>query len=129
MLNSVNDRQVGGTHYSQVGDFQHWDLVIHTKMHYLLGCCTKYLFRWRGKNGLEDLKKAIHYLEKYQEMGTIDKMVAVDDAFISLITAHFKIPPREAFVVKSLISSHQDLYQARIELASLIKDVENGHYS
>lgn len=29
---------------------------------------TKYVDRWRDKNGLEDIDKAIHYLQKYREL-------------------------------------------------------------
>lgn len=63
----ANDRQVGGEHYKK--GYQHWDFVCDTGMHYLLGCATKYLTRWREKNGLEDLEKPIHYLEKATEKG------------------------------------------------------------
>ena len=61
----ANDRQVGGEHY--IKKYQHWDFVCDTGMHYLLGCATKYVTRWREKNGLEDLEKPIHYLEKAVE--------------------------------------------------------------
>ena len=61
----ANDRQEGGDHYA--GDYQHWDWVTDIGLHYLLGCASKYVCRWRKKNGQEDLKKALHYLEKAQE--------------------------------------------------------------
>ena len=32
------------------------------------GCAIKYLSRWREKGGLQDLKKARHYLDKLIEM-------------------------------------------------------------
>lgn len=34
---------------------------------YLYGNVLKYMWRWQDKNGLEDLKKAAHYLEWLQE--------------------------------------------------------------
>lgn len=57
-----NDYQVGGKHYQS--RYQHWDFVIDTDLHYLIACATKYIFRWREKNGIEDLRKACHYLDK-----------------------------------------------------------------
>lgn len=57
-----NDRQVGGEHYKSA--LQHWDWVLASGLSYLQGCATKYLVRWRAKNGVEDLKKADHYVEK-----------------------------------------------------------------
>mgnify|MGYP003639067901 CR=1 FL=1 len=54
--------QVGGDHYKS--DYQHWDFVCDTGLHYLLACATKYISRWRKKNGIEDLKKSLHYINK-----------------------------------------------------------------
>ena len=69
---SANDKQVGGTHYKDLGDLQHWDVVARLGWDYYLGCATKYLWRL-GKKGspekaLEDLSKAIHFLEKKREL-------------------------------------------------------------
>lgn len=63
---SANDRQVGGEHYKDSG-FQHWDFAIAAELNYLEGCITKYVTRWRKKNGLQDLEKAAHFLEKLLE--------------------------------------------------------------
>ena len=68
MTTTANDRQEGGDHYKK-REYQHWDFVVDTGMHYLLGCATKYVARWRDKNGAQDLKKAVHYLEKAAEAG------------------------------------------------------------
>ena len=66
----ANDRQVGGDHY-KVGELQHWDLL---GPEYLMGCATKYISRWRRKNGVQDLEKALHYAEKLLEVVTRDGM-------------------------------------------------------
>jgi len=59
----ANDIQVGGEHYKT--EYQHWDAMVDLYgPEYLLGCATKYIVRWRRKNGLEDLKKSIHYIQK-----------------------------------------------------------------
>ena len=63
-------KQVGGTHYAVArgkcpnceGPIQHWDLTASEP--YLEANATKYVLRHRGKNGFEDLKKAISYVEK-----------------------------------------------------------------
>lgn len=65
MANS-NDRQVGGGHY--MGPVQHWDLAAQRNYDYFQGQITKYVDRWKNKNGLQDLKKAQHFLEKYIEL-------------------------------------------------------------
>jgi len=64
-----NSYQVGGTHYQSA--LQHWDFVAAYGLDYFQGVATKYITRWRNKNGLEDLKKAQHYLRKRIELTTV----------------------------------------------------------
>jgi hypothetical protein len=65
----ANARQVAGEHYQQPeGVPQHWDLVDMYQWDYFQGQVTKYLMRWKLKNGIEDLEKARHYLDKYIEI-------------------------------------------------------------
>lgn len=65
-MQSANDIQIGGGHY-KARRYQHWDFVCDTGLHYLLGCFTKYVSRWRDKNGRQDLEKSLHYLHKAEE--------------------------------------------------------------
>lgn len=62
----ANLRQVGGSHYRS--EIQHWDYVWVNKLDYFQGQITKYVTRWRSKNGLADLEKARHFLDKYIEL-------------------------------------------------------------
>ena len=63
----ANDIQHGGTHYKQFKDFQPWDVVTAWGLGYLDGTALKYIARWKYKNGVEDIKKAIHFLQKLLE--------------------------------------------------------------
>jgi hypothetical protein len=54
--------QEGGDHY-QV-EYQHWDWVLEAEIGYLAGNATKYISRWRKKNGVQDLLKALSYIDK-----------------------------------------------------------------
>jgi hypothetical protein len=47
---------------------QHWDLVKIFGWDYFQGQITKYVMRWRDKNGIQDLDKAAHFLQKYSEI-------------------------------------------------------------
>ena len=38
--------------------------VIITRYSMSIGCATKYVARWRDKDGIKDLRKSIHYLSK-----------------------------------------------------------------
>jgi len=62
---SANDHQIGGDHYKS--SLQHWDWAINIRLGYLESAATKYVTRWRGKNGVQDVEKAIHYLIKAKE--------------------------------------------------------------
>lgn len=64
-IGSANDHQVGGQHYAK--PIQHWDYVVAQGLGYFEGQITKYVSRWRDKNGLEDLHKAKHFLDKLIE--------------------------------------------------------------
>ena len=75
---SANSKQVGGKHYSKYGDLQPWDVVIAWKLGYLEGTALKYIARWRDKNGVEDIQKAIHFLEKLIEVEK-NKQQTIDD--------------------------------------------------
>jgi Cdc6-like AAA superfamily ATPase len=50
------------------GKLQHWDVVHHFDLDYFQGQITKYVMRWKDKNGLQDLRKAQHFLDKYIEL-------------------------------------------------------------
>lgn len=63
---AANDKQVGGGHYK--GGMEHWDIVAHHDLDYFQGQITKYVMRWKKKNGVQDLLKAQHFLEKYIEL-------------------------------------------------------------
>jgi hypothetical protein len=62
----ANERQHGGDHYKGA-EFQHWDLIVKNRIGYLEGHATKYLSRWRKKNGVEDLQKSLHFVDKLSE--------------------------------------------------------------
>lgn len=57
-----NKIQVGGDHYKST--YNHWDFCVNTAQDYITGNATKYISRWRKKGGIEDLKKALHYVQK-----------------------------------------------------------------
>lgn len=61
------DKQVGGTHYTKKS-IQPWDYIYENNLCYFTGNAVKYLSRWKDKGGVEDLKKAIHYIEKLIEL-------------------------------------------------------------
>ena len=79
---AANDRQVGGKHFKS--ELQHWDWVWANELDYFQGQITKYVMRWKLKGGVEDLKKAQHFLEKYIELiEKEDEGVAPTEAYVN----------------------------------------------
>ena len=64
---SANAKQHGGDHYKNAA-IQPWDYIDANNIPFLEGSAIKYLTRWRDKGGLEDLRKAIHFIEKRIEL-------------------------------------------------------------
>lgn len=65
---SVRNRQVAGTHYQKA--IQPWDIISEWELDFWEGNVVKYILRWKDKDGVQDLKKAKHYLEYLIERET-----------------------------------------------------------
>jgi len=64
-IKSANEKQIGGKHYKTT--IEPWDFVLANNIGFLEGNAIKYIARHKQKNGIEDIDKAIHYLEKLKE--------------------------------------------------------------
>lgn len=56
------ERQVGGNHYAKY-PIQPTEYIIRNGLNFCEGNIVKYVTRWKDKGGVEDLKKARHYLD------------------------------------------------------------------
>ena len=65
---SANQKQIDGDHYHS--EIQPWDFIVANDIPFLEGNVIKYICRHRKKNGVRDLEKAKHYLEKLIEVET-----------------------------------------------------------
>ena len=64
-VHTARDTQVGGSHYQN--KIQPFDIIDAWELDFYEGNVLKYLLRYRYKNGIQDLKKAAHYLQKVTE--------------------------------------------------------------
>lgn len=64
---SALNKQVDGSHYRDKG-IQPIIYIHANNLGFCEGNVVKYVTRWRDKNGVADLKKAIHYLELLIEL-------------------------------------------------------------
>jgi len=60
--NNPMNTQVGGDHYSKM-KIQPTEFILANDIPFCEGNVIKYISRWKSKNGIEDLKKVIHYAE------------------------------------------------------------------
>lgn len=124
---SANDRQVAGNHYNG-GAIQHWDYVIQAlDGRYLEGNITKYVVRHRKKNGVQDLEKALHYLDKLSEefrRQNVSSMPARTSFPMTQFIASNGLNSAEAFIVKRLAFWYREyhLEQVRMHIKLLIQD-------
>nr|DAR34910.1 MAG TPA: nucelotide kinase [Caudoviricetes sp.] len=56
------ETQVGGDHYKELS-IQPIEYILANKLGFCEGNVVKYITRYKSKNGLEDLKKAKHYID------------------------------------------------------------------
>ena len=56
------DIQEGGTHYKDM-KIQPIEFILANNLGFVEGCVVKYVSRYKNKNGIEDLKKAKHFLD------------------------------------------------------------------
>lgn len=88
----ANDHQVAGQHY-KIMAIEPWDISTLLDLDFFQSEIMYYLTRWRNKGGLEDLKKARHWLDKYIEVESMRKDVGdVELKARILLAAYTKIP-------------------------------------
>lgn len=66
--------QVGGGHYKSMA-IQPVEYIHKNNIGYFEGCVIKYVSRWKAKNGIEDLKKARHFIDLLIEFETTNKVI------------------------------------------------------
>ena len=65
------DTQIGGDHYKTMA-IQPVEYIHKNGIPFIEGCVIKYVSRWRNKGGVEDLRKARHFLDMLIAMETGD---------------------------------------------------------
>jgi hypothetical protein len=125
---TANEMQVGGRHYKS--DYQHWDLAITIPLNYLEGCTTKHVTRWRKKLGMQDLRKAMHYLEKLIEVADYKLKRNLSKSEMSAEVNRFALGNNLSFMEEEYIlalctyENRLDLHNAHCILEEIIQEAE-----
>ena len=72
---------VNPPHYSRRA-IEPWDYVAANKLGYFEGNAIKYITRWKDKNGITDIRKAIRFLEKLIEVEEKLMEAAVEERLV-----------------------------------------------
>lgn len=65
---SAKQEQVGGEHYRHMA-IQPAEFIIANELGFVEGNVIKYVCRYKDKGGVEDLRKARHYIDLLLEVG------------------------------------------------------------
>lgn len=71
MNDTALSQQVGGSHYKNM-TIQPVEFIEKNNLGFCAGNVIKYICRYKNKNGIEDLKKARHYIDLLIEIETAD---------------------------------------------------------
>lgn len=115
-MSTVNERQVGGEHYRAA--YQHWDFIENNGIGYLEGCATKYVARWRKKNGVQDLEKSLHYVEKLIELANAEKRAP---------RGHASVEDTHRFCKANELNSDETFVILMLAGWNSIYELEHGH--
>jgi len=99
-------KQIGGSHY-QARKIQPVEYIMANRLGFAEGNVIKYVSRWEEKGGVEDLRKAAHYLEFLIEFAENDGAVLDGDGKYAAPPA----PPEPGFTSTPKVAS-----TARLEI-------------
>lgn len=133
-MNNPNERQVGGAHYRS--EFQHWDLMAENYgAGYFEAAITKYITRWRKKNGVVDIEKAIHYYEKLLDLYQSGKVQMYQtprrSKNLAVYVSANKLDETERIILFAIMSysTLEQFISIRIHLDDLLRQAGYVHFS
>lgn len=134
MAQSVNSRQEGGEHYQPKfkDGVQHWDYTTAIGAEGLEYAASKYVARWKRKDGVIALKKALHYIEKrmesYQNNVGAVRGRNVQQALFNRFISDNDIAPIERKIIDLVLHWKRldNLFEAHSSLSEYIRDIERS---
>lgn len=91
-----------------------WDFWILSGLNPLVASAVKYVWRYKDKNGVEDLKKALVFLDKMKDtpqesLYFTEKELFIDDWLLE------NMSDTQRFIVNTSVqTTHEDLYKVAI---------------
>lgn len=98
------DVQIGGNHYKKYA-YQPIEFAVDANLSYIHGAIIKYIVRYEDKNGVEDIKKVIHYCELAIELKHTPKLKDFYYTYLHRFCVKNKLSALQAEVVKKTVVS------------------------
>lgn len=111
--NNALTTQIGGNHYATM-KYQPIKFAMDAQLNPVQFSIVKYVSRYKNKNGLQDLQKALHFCEIGED---IDKTPVSDDTFFIKVSLH-----RYADENSLSISQHMAIAYAAAKYYTLAAD-------
>lgn len=122
-MNDASQHQVGGSHYTNMAR-QPFDLIKKINANFWVGNVIKYVARYKAKNGIEDLKKAMHYLEWIEQNHVFQPSVVGAAMEIGAFCNANQMSRLENQILWFAYSSQ--IYLAKCRLEELIEQFQNS---
>lgn len=123
----ANGKQIDGVHYKQLS-YQPWDLALDIGMNGVLLLVTRYVTRWRDKGGVRDLEKALHCIEKLQEVGFVNIKGFIIMRVIKFTLSYFGLGKYLGYTKKKAAKLDAFCNQLSLPEAQIVKSASLGDF-
>lgn len=110
------DTQIGGNHYKKYA-YQPVQFAVDANLSYIHGAIIKYIVRYEDKNGMEDIKKVIHYCQLAMELKHTPKLKDFYYVYLHRFCTKNKLTAIQAEIVKKTVMSE---YQSIINICKTL---------
>ena len=118
----ATDVQIGGSYYKDMA-MQPIELITALRCSFIQGCIIKYISRYKAKNGVQDIKKCIHYAQLAIQLG--DKR-RCNDKTLSLSINKFIIKNKLTILQRRIIT--QAVYNNYEQVIQFCKELLQIEY-
>lgn len=118
--------QVGGSHYKKY-HIQPLEYAEKIGLNPMCFCAFKYVTRYKDKHGEEDLAKALHCLDVYEECGVAKESIKVDTDYLIDFLSQFDDNQGQAlfFIIQTQCNKDR-IKEARFAIEKLQKLLKEG---
>ena len=123
-MNNSLQKQVGGRHYKDF-TIQPVELFAATRWDYFQSSIARYILRYKNKNGIEDLEKAIHIAHLASDLSVEEKRSMENIRYIEMFSKANNISGKQQIILEDLESGKwSDVWYKITELKTEMEEKE-----